>query len=77
MHSGDFTRSQAHSRCRTFAEDFATEAEKFCRSATRLRRELSGTLDESLILHQPTEVLLVQSNAGNRLDGSLEFQKRE
>src|ERR1700730_14593593 len=58
-------------------QHLAPEPDQLGRTATGLRRNVTGILDQSLLVNQPTEILFVQPLAGERLDGALERKQRE
>src|SRR5207248_4574505 len=61
----------------TLEQHLAAKAHEPRRPAASRRADLAGFLDKTLLLDQPAEILLVQSDAGERLDGPLQLQQRE
>src|SRR5206468_1982 len=55
----------------------AAEAHEPRRPAAGRGADLAGFLDETLLLDEPAEILLVQPDTGECLDGSLQLQERE
>src|SRR5216683_2884197 len=69
--------AQAQSRGRALQQYLAAETNQPRRPAAGGGADLAGFLDETLLLDQPAEILLVQPGAGKRLDGALQLQQRE
>src|SRR5207237_6344891 len=62
---------------RTLQQHLATKTHEPRWPAASRRADLAGFLDKTLLLDQPAEILLVHSDAGERLDGPLQLQQRE
>src|SRR5436190_11431620 len=58
-------------------QHLAAEAHEPRRPAAGRGADLAGFLDQTQLLDEPTEILLVQPDTGERLDGALQLQERE
>src|SRR6267154_41499 len=69
--------AQAQTGSRALEQHLAAKADEARRPAAGRRADLPGFLDEALLLDEAAEILLVQPDTGERLDGALQLQQRE
>src|SRR5258708_6590774 len=69
--------AQAQTGSRALEQHLAAKADEARRPAAGRRADLPGFLDEALLLDEAAEILLVQPDTGERLDGALQLQQRD
>jgi len=62
---------------RALEENLAPETHKPSRSAAGFGADPTGFFDQTLVLDQPSEILLMQPYSGKRLDRALQLQQSE
>src|SRR5688572_20338545 len=65
-------QGQLGSNQRPLEQNLAPETDQLGRAATGVGRDLSGLLDETLLIDQAAKILLVQTPPRKRFDSSLE-----
>src|SRR5262245_50582648 len=68
---------QTEARRQALERHFLAEAHLARRPSTGGADDATGLLDEALLLDEAAEILLVQANPGERLDGALQLEQRE
>jgi hypothetical protein len=68
---------EADSGGRALPQNFPPEPEELGRAAARPGIESAGSFDQAAVFQEPPEVLLVQAQAGQGFDHSLELKERE
>src|SRR5258705_13967627 len=58
-------------------DDAAAEAEELGRATAGRRGDTAGLLDETLLVDETAEILLVETPPGERLDGALKLEQGE